>query len=454
MTSGPATDGRRAGFAFRKNLSHLFGNPSLYRFGFLASPRPLPEGDTIWRTLGWRTESFGGLTYWLHPETPFEIRDGRVIIGHAYGFDSAKPIEVALDEAFGRFVVVDGDTVYNDAFGSRSVYYGDGLFASHAALISHATRARRSLLVRRILDSETYQGKLVRYLPGDLTVYDQVYALPPNHCLTPAGLRRYWPRTPLAKSSRTAVVDEAERHLRALALAIGDREIAFGITGGADTRAIAAAFGGRFSAVTWTWGYIKREEFPIVDELVRLFGVPHTYLEPAQGAACDVCQRNAGNFRKAPKIPSLMAKTLPADTLFIRGYGGEIIRGFYNAFMPHPMKDLSAAEMFRIYGGGKDDYRRRCMEAFEGMRTRGDYDAPILETYDPNDIFYWEHRMGMWGSAMLNEMDAAVLSLVGFNSRALYAGAFGLEPEQRFTKSLLLDIAARFDPRLATLPLV
>lgn len=445
--AAPSPQLPRAGVPFRRSLSHLFGNPSLYRFGFLASPEPL-QGDTIWRRLNWRTEQFRGLTYWLHPETPFEIRGEWAVIGHAFNLDADKPIETALDGAFGRFVVVDGDTVYNDAFGSRSVFYRDGVFASHAALISHALGVGRSRPVRRILDSAAYQKKTVRYLPGDLTVYDGVHALIPNHRLTPQGLRRYWPRAPLAATTREAVVGAATDHLRALADALRDRPVAFGLTGGADTRAVAAAFDGRFSAVTWTWGYIDREELPIVDALVRLFSVPHRYLEPSRGTPCDICLRNAGNFRKPPRIPALMADALSADTVFIRGYGGEIIRGFYQTVMKTPMSALTPDEMLRLYGRGDGEYGRLCLKAFEGMMSRGDYADPMLATYDPNDIFYWEHRMGMWGSAMLNEMDAAVLSLVGFNSRPLFTAAFGLDAEERFTKELLSSVSEKLDPRL------
>ena len=235
----------RAGFPFRKSLTHLFGNPSLYRFGFLASPSP-PRGDTIWDRLNWRTETHRGLIYWLHPETPFEIVGDRVVIGHAFDLNLSRPILEALDGAHGRFVVVDGDHVYHDAFGSRSIYYGEGLFASHAPLIAHATRARRSVSVRRIIDSATYQKKTVRYLPGDLTVYENIYALPPNHRLTAGGVERYWPREPLSPTTRSDFLNAACNHLREVRRNLSDRSVVFGLTGGADTRALVSAFEGDF----------------------------------------------------------------------------------------------------------------------------------------------------------------------------------------------------------------
>ncbi|HWM30653.1 MAG TPA: hypothetical protein VNO69_02985 [Methyloceanibacter sp.] len=72
------------------------------------------------------------------------------------------------------------------------------------------------------------------------------------------------------------------------------------------------------------------------------------------------------------------------------------------------------------------------------------YYASLEESgYDINDIFYWEQRIGMWGAAMHNEMDAAVLSLTGYNSRRLYALALGLPREQRLSKDLLRNLTHR-----------
>jgi hypothetical protein len=57
--------------------------------------------------------------------------------------------------------------------------------------------------------------------------------------------------------------------------------------------------------------------------------------------------------------------------------------------------------------------------------------------------------MGMWGASMLNEMDPAIYSMVGLNDRGLYRIAFGMPPQQRFTKQLLHSVARHFEPRLA-----
>jgi hypothetical protein len=57
--------------------------------------------------------------------------------------------------------------------------------------------------------------------------------------------------------------------------------------------------------------------------------------------------------------------------------------------------------------------------------------------------------MGMWGAAMLNEMDPACYSLVGINSRAVFETAFGLPAEERLTKELLRRVTWNYDVPLA-----
>ena len=60
--------------------------------------------------------------------------------------------------------------------------------------------------------------------------------------------------------------------------------------------------------------------------------------------------------------------------------------------------------------------------------------------------------MGVWVSGRLNEMDAALPSLVGFNSRPVFTRAFGMEPRERLTKELLHRVIHRYDEPLASIP--
>jgi hypothetical protein len=102
---------------------------------------------------------------------------------------------------------------------------------------------------------------------------------------------------------------------------------------------------------------------------------------------------------------------------FVLGYGGEILRGFYH-HRGRPMENLGAKSQVSAYGSsirqGRPSDESLCAAFFEDFRVRANYDVLNAFTYNPNDIFYGEHRMGMCRSAMLNELDIALYSRVGF----------------------------------------
>jgi hypothetical protein len=84
---------------------------------------------------------------------------------------------------------------------------------------------------------------------------------------------------------------------------------------------------------------------------------------------------------------------------------------------------------------------------------RANYDERLMGWgFDLNDVFYWEHRMGMWGAAMHNEMDPVMLSMTGFNSREVYEAGFGMDSGKRLTKTLLLEVIRRYDEPMAEIP--
>ncbi len=125
------------------------------------------------------------------------------------------------------------------------------------------------------------------------------------------------------------------------------------------------------------------------------------------------------------------------------------------------MRDGSPEEMFRIYAYKSkvkepdpvfDDFAQ---DAFEAFAARVGYDATLAALgYDVNDLFYWEHRMGMWAAMMNNEMDPAMFGMTGLNDRVMYDLAFGLPPARRLTKALFSQYIDRTEPRLAGLPII
>ncbi len=463
----------------------------LYRFGFLLLPaaRSLaPDAEMAALAETWQRLDLDDLLLWSHPETRLVVADRGnlrlVLIGEAYSSSLEAPDKLlaeapvatdadlrALGDGLGgRFALLvqrAGEfRVLHDAFGSRSVFYTPReprAIASHAALLAQALGLAESPEVASLIASEDYRKRKVKYLPGDWTLFGDVFALIPNNLYDSSAreTRRYWPVGPRGTSSFAEFVAAADSSFDAMVpFVTAHYRALFGITGGIDSRTLVGAFrsrGAPMAGVTWGGGFLDRREKPSVDRLVNELGVEHRYLDTGRmrtGEISEVSLRNSGGFRDPSRLTQGMADLYPDgdDSIFVRGYGGEIIRGFYN-MSKSPMRDFSATAMRRAYnvGGAISSHSAEVLEMFEGFRRRGNYHAIEALGFDPNDIFYWEHRMGMWGACMLNEMDAAMRSLVGFNDRNLYAVALGLPDQERLTKLILHRLLAASDPAIAAL---
>ena len=212
--------------------------------------------------------------------------------------------------------------------------------------------------------------------------------------------------------------------------------------------------------MTWltpAGGYLQEHERPAVDQTVSILGLRHHYVMVNQGGgdAADMGIINSGSVRGRSKyslVASMASVAKPGD-VFVRGYGGEIIRGFYN-IQPDPMTAASPREFGRMYQKRNPKLHPFVQRAFEGFWERANWDKLDGFGYDVNDLFYWEHRMGMWGAMMLNQMDSAVECWVGMNSRPLYRAAFGLEPRDRLTKALFTEAIERLHGPLSTVPVL
>jgi hypothetical protein len=496
-----------------------------FRFGFACVPADHSGAGEKWSRVvrGWSRIEVDGLVIRLDAETPLHERTGpgghAILIGEAFA-TPGEDVGTVLDELLattsdgrfferfealsGRFaliVMTDGvQRVLHDPIGSRSVYYRIGAepcLASHAELVASAYGHGRSADAAAILASEEYRSRTVKYLPGDLTVYENVHGLSPNSYYDIADRQtvRYWPREPRRPAGFDRFAGVIDGHLEALAVHLAGRDPILGISGGIDTRMLIAAFRAHelpFHGVTWLRrkGGVAQRELEIVESVIAHTGPEHTFLDLSKindelRQLATLAKRNAGRFGKPSRITAHMLH-VGADprAVFIRGYGAEIVRGFYNlpsgssrrapkrrglrrqmgrllpASPPRPVavEEPDPAELLRAYDSSMRvdpgaEHVRLGLAAFTGFAERASFDDDLTRFgFDLSDLFYWEHRMGMWGSAKHNEMDPAVLSIAGFNSRPMYEAAFGLGSEERLTKELLARVIAGYDEALARIP--
>ncbi|WP_152529558.1 hypothetical protein [Aliihoeflea sp. 2WW] len=442
----------------------------LFRFGFLAHDHDhAPSPDWSQPSVHWSVLEFEGLTVHLHPETESRIAADVLFIGDVHairGTVEQAAIDRNWDDLSGRFAAIWNDgalRILHDAFGARTIFWRrqGGAVASHSEILALAYGHIRCPDMREFVVLPEYKARNTKYLPGLRTIYSDVLALPPNHHynFSTGNIRRFWPTVECQPSTFDQFVDEMKITVAALARSVPNPVI--GITGGIDTRVLAVEYARSsvpFKAITWSEPWIKPNERPIIQRTIDILGLDHSYLAMTgsiESPTARLAGRNSGGFRGRSKLTDDMMTNLNEGT-FIRGYGGEIIRGFYNLTSHNKLYSATPSEMLKAYGSSMkpvevgERYMSIGLDAFSELCEMSDYSD--LKGYGLSDVFYWEHRMGIWGAAMHNEMDAAVKSITGMNSRRLYEVGLGLPEDERLSKDLLHRLTARSIPAMAKVP--
>ncbi|NJC22636.1 hypothetical protein BJ994_001712 [Arthrobacter pigmenti] len=433
-----------------------------------------------------------------HPETPVRQRKAAdvnfILIGFAFdpeagnfneeevltdiasSYCSRAALLTVLDRLAGRFVLIieeHGESeVFHDAMGSRSVFYSSGttpVVASHAEIVARHTGVGLADFVIPFLTSRNYVQRDVKYLPGLATSYDDVRQLTPNTSLRypEQVVSRYWPRPDGFRHGSTHdATDMLETHLKGLAsyLKSSGRRPVMGLTGGTDSRGVFSAL---WANDPFIFTYVRSQDAQQLSssdsrsavEIAGAYGLEvnvwpisnRLSLSAADNGFSYAFRRSTGYYRGpgSPWIDELRLMNFDPDrSLFVRGFGGEIMRGFYQKFSKR-IRRVNAYHLADAYdvNAGSTITRR----LFEEMLEITNLNEETICGYDPNDIFYWEHRMGTWGSVAMSEADLATPSIVGYNSRNLYSAFMDTSASERDSRVAFDDVTRRLAPRLTPL---
>lgn len=449
----------------------------LYARGFL-----LTTGEAPPTVQGWVRHPVGAWNLHVDPRVPVEhAASGDVqawLVGDAYDPVDGVYRDIVrhlldgdlltnLDDLAGRFLLVvsRGDRIelYHDAMGSRSIFYGGGVAASHAALVSDVLGTGLREWIIPYITSRGYSNRDVKYLPGLDSSFQGVRQLTPNTrlVLPSCAVERYWPRGPLRSATRDQALDCLIQHVEGLRCYLETREIASiaGMSAGRDSRGLVAGLAPlrprlftfvRSKGGTSTESADSRAARQVAElcgldlEIVKLAAPPHLDTAASGFAAC--FRRNTGYVRgnNSGWIEHFTGES-DQDALFVRGFGGEVMRGFYS-----PIPEISPGALANTYDiNAGSAYTRDVFLNFIGVAQ---WRVDTLHGYGLNDLFYWEHRMGTWGSSALSESDMAFRSIPGYNSRALFTTFMGVSPEVRRESEIFEEAIARMMPSLAEVP--
>ncbi|MDT0165804.1 hypothetical protein Q9R32_09565 [Actinotalea sp. AC32] len=461
-----------------------------YRRGFLLE-RSVDGGPA---RSGWSAERLGAYVLSTHPDTALVVVRGDgvevALLGEAFDpwQPELRPEGVAdvvhqvvrrgeehllelLDRLAGRFrvLVVRGEvaTAWHDAMGSGAVVYDEagGTCASHAALLAeHLGRTHRDYVIP-FLTTRNYRLRDVKYFPGALSPYDGVLHLTPNTRLDVGSgtVERYWPREALAP----VTVDDASRTLEEYLVGQAEwfrsagRTPLLGVTAGTDSRGLLAAFA-EGSPTLFT--YVRSEggrlesnhDSRTAQALAAAVGLSVAVLQVRDVVPLnttlrpiDVAYRSAsGGIRggNSAWVGAIQRDVeVRPEHLMVRGFGGEVMRGFYQQ-MPTAMTHLSPNQLARTYDVNAGAAVTRA--AFRHLMDTTDMQRAVALGMDPNDVLYWEHRMGVWGSITMLESELATASMPGYNSRRLFSAFLGLDYVTRHSRQVIHDTFRRMRPEL------
>lgn len=456
-----------------------------FRRGWVASSRPL-QHDVADPENGWSAVAFGTWDLRVHPDLNWcRARQDHVevvVLGDAVDVENATidvgTISGRLLEAYltsgrggalryaaylgGRFsaLVWSGEQllVLPDAVASMPAYW--------AGIPSGVVLSSWSHLVAEVAQSEVNEGllRLLRlarstggmstvFAPGIETPFLDVHPLLPNHLLVweqarPDTVRheRFYPwpvrAEPPSPDPYAVFAELLSEHTRLLCQ-LG--RVGVSLTAGLDSNATLAAAWPWLSADAFSWTYHRfdppdpgmQADLIAANRKAVALGLPHRVLELREPTTREFIEGYGRSLGVAPQFRRLSAayfEQLPQGIVQLQSMVAEVGTGFYKR---RTATDPTPEVLARIYANSEFGALPEVVEAHERFIAYAGFDRDGLGDADLYDLFYWESRLGRWGTLRMQECDLSHRLVLPFNQRRLIE-ALQSEPfETRVAKSAL-----------------
>lgn len=382
--------------------------------------------------------------------------------------DGKDAVERLLYDMGGRYALllrVEGKTrVYHDAHGNRTVYWrtDDGTVASHYDILE---RMAPQCPNDHPLADLTLGGR------WEHTDDERIRALLPNHCLELENRRetRFFPLRANPFTSWTAAERSAEIsriwHAQLDAVLELNRPNVMSVTAGVDSRLLMSFVKGReerFTAFTYgphpgkntgsRFTQILRRDLDRAQELAAELGLDHRLLyfdrAKARDLNQDILDRNSIHSHGRWILPLYLENFTNPRTLFYRGNLVETARG-HNYVAPGAdwRPTVETLLLARSPSMLPEDRLERAREATREEMRRYESEE-IHPDYGPEDLAYWEVRMGRFISEVSNETDVAFEVWMPINQRRLLDLFMAYPLHDRYDEAALFEVIDREAPAL------
>lgn len=386
-----------------------------------------------------------------------------------------------VDFFSGRYIIIykdkDGLKLMSDATGMKSIFYTKDFkaFSSHCKILVELgygeSPSRIEEFRSNVLEEE---GVKYKYgYPGFYTPYEDCFILPPNFeaCLSSKKIARFFPREMLdADCDANDVAIKINGYMRnqlSSILSCG-KDVYCSLTAGLDSRFTLSASskhqGVKYFTYKYPGNHTHESDANWASIIADGLGLDHKVINidddldfGSEGfkSFSSVVSYNSTYNSHAKKISYAYYSLFGEDNYLIRSNLYEIGRAFYHPKVEKGISknkiDLKDIDKMLLYA-----YDERLLEYGELSKVFSDYVKDLPDEsecgYSLLDLFYWEHRMGVWHSQVVSESDPAFETLVLCNARAVIKLLLSLPLKERKDATLFYASISQYLPDVKDIP--
>jgi len=355
-------------------------------------------------------------------------------------------INTFYETVFGRYVLIlllrKEERIYLDPYGSLATVYSQSepIVASTPTLLGSAYSWNVPLITALRMPNSGL------WFPGTLTARAGIRRLLPNHFLDLMAWRvaRHWPRDHRDLSIGPNVADTVKTIVVALkgvvSSAASQSLIYLPLTAGRDSRMLLACAREHLRAMscfTFREGRVVTVDTHVTKELARRHGLEHVLLD-IRYATREELRRwlyltGHSVSGEAWRIHKRL-EGLDSNRRLLKGFGGEVGRGFFWLEGDAPRMTITAANLLKRSGMPPQAALVTEIEVWvKGLAG--------LTALDVLDLYYLEHRLGGWAGPHHYGGWVSGIELSPFNQRGVFASMLKLPYEYRWKNSSRMTCA-------------
>lgn len=291
--------------------------------------------------------------------------------------------------------------------------------------------------------------------PGTLTGYTDVRQVLPNHILElrdgHVNHTRYYPfqSANTHKTTTDIAYKQFSEQFKVHAQLIANvGTLGISLTGGRDSQATLAAAAPHLNLDSVTWTYVNSQnphpehqsDYESAHALATKYGLDHSKIDLAAKTDPEfekAYRTTMGATAQMPRIPLAYQAQLPPDLIELQSMGAEVGTGFYKN------RDcaFSIDRLCKLYVRTKFGQLPQVRQEIEHYIEYANFNIEQFGNVDYHDLFYWEHRLGRWGSRRIQEVDLAHRVFLPFNSRGIIESLMAPPLDERKDKQALVKFA-------------